>query len=184
MADDLDLNRPVGVDPQSWTAIESNRDRLKEALHGTDRSLVLGRAKEFAESVARVVIIERGEVAPSSCDFPQLVDSAHAVLKRQPGTDLSNDSELRILVQSAMKIVKNVGTIRNSFGSGHGRAREPLVAQEMVDGRSDDALGPLGTGPAGTTDTGPTHQPNERPARRDNVLRGEPRRAPADSQHR
>jgi Abortive infection C-terminus len=100
---------------------------------GGDRSLVLGRAKELAESVARVVITERGQVAPAATDFPSLIDSAHGALKRQPGTDLSNDPELRNLVQAAMKIVKSVGTIRNSFGSGHGRAREPQVEQEMVD---------------------------------------------------
>ncbi|WP_131830814.1 abortive infection family protein, partial [Mycobacteroides abscessus] len=35
--------------------------------------------------------------------------------------------------QSAMKIVKDVGAIRNSFGSGHGRQREPVVEQEMAD---------------------------------------------------
>jgi hypothetical protein len=56
-----------------------------------------------------VVITERGQVAPAGIDFPSLVDSAHAVLKRQPGTDLSNDPELRGLVQGAMKIVKSVG---------------------------------------------------------------------------
>ena len=133
MADDLALVRPLGIDAQAWNAIAGHRDRLDEARRGADRSLLLGRAKELAESVARVVITERGQVAPAATDFPSLVDSAQAVLKRQPGTDLSNDPELRDLVQGAMKIVKSVGTIRNSFGSGHGRAREPLVEQEMVD---------------------------------------------------
>lgn len=133
MSDDLALERPLGIDGQAWTAILAHRDRLAEAVGGADRSLILGRAKELAESVARVVITERGEVAPASTDFPALVDSAHAVLKRQPGAHLSNDAELRNLVQSAMKIVKSVGAIRNSFGSGHGRAREPRVEQEMVD---------------------------------------------------
>lgn len=133
MADDLDLVRPLGIDAQAWTAVNGHRDRLDEARRGGDKSLVLGRAKELAESIARVVITERGQVAPAGADFPSLVDSAHAVLKRQPGTDLSNDPELRGLVQGAMKIVKSVGTVRNSFGSGHGRAREPRVEQEMVD---------------------------------------------------
>jgi Abortive infection C-terminus len=133
MADDLDLVRPLGIDAQAWIAINGHPDRLVEARRGGDKSLVIGRAKELAESVARVVISERGQVAPAAADFPSLVDSAHAVLKRQPGTDLSNDPELRGLVQGAMKIVKSVGTVRNSFGSGHGRAREPRVEQEMVD---------------------------------------------------
>lgn len=133
MADDLALVHPLGIDAHAWTAVAGHRDRLDEARRGGDRSLVLGRAKELAESVARVVITERGQVAPAATGFPSLIDSAHEVLKRQPGTDLSNDRELRDLVQGAMKIVKSVGTIRNSFGSGHGRAREPQVEQEMVD---------------------------------------------------
>lgn len=133
MPDDLTIDRPLGIDGQAWTAIIGHRDRLAEAVGGTDGSLTLGRAKELAESVARVVITERGEVAPAATDFPALVDSAHAVLKRQPGAHLSGDAELRNLVQSAMKIVKSVGVIRNTFGSGHGRAREPVVEQEMVD---------------------------------------------------
>lgn len=133
MPDDLDLHRPHGVDAQAWAAITSHRDRLADAMRGSDRSLVLGRAKELAESVARVVISERGQVAPASTDYPALIDSAHAVLKRQPGTDLSEDTDLRNLVQGAMKMVKTVGTLRNSLGSGHGRAREPIIEQEIVD---------------------------------------------------
>ena len=124
------LVRPLGIEANAWTAIVGHRDRLDEATQGADRSLVLGRAKELAESVARVVITQRGQVAPAATDFPVHIDSAHGVLKRQPGTDLSNDTELRNLVQSAMKIVKSVGTIRNSFGSGHGRAREPQVKKK------------------------------------------------------
>lgn len=88
MPDDLELHRPHGVDAHAWAAITSHRDRLADAMRGSDRSLVLGRAKELAESVARVVITERGQVAPASTDYPALIDSAHAVLKRQPGTDL------------------------------------------------------------------------------------------------
>ena len=117
MPDDLTIDRPLGIDGQAWTAIVGHRDRLAEAVGGTDGSLILGRAKELAESVARVVITERGEVAPASTDFPALIDSAHAVLKRQPGAHLSNDPDLRNLVQNAMKIVKSVGVIRNTFGS-------------------------------------------------------------------
>ena len=133
MTDDLYLLEPLGIDAQAWTAVVGHRDRLNEARRGGDRSLVLGRAKELAESVARVVVTERGRVAPAAEGFPSLIDSAHEVLRRQPGTDLSNDRDLRDLIQGAMKIVKSVGTIRNSFGSGHGRAREPQVEQEMVD---------------------------------------------------
>jgi hypothetical protein len=64
MADDLALVHPLGIDAHAWTAVAGHRDRLDEARRGGDRSLVLGRAKELAESVARVVITERGQVAP------------------------------------------------------------------------------------------------------------------------
>lgn len=106
----------------------AHRDRLKDSFaHGHDRSLILGQAKELAESVARVVVTERGDVAPANMDFCEAIESAHRVLERQPGSDLSQDPELRALVQGAKKIVRSPREIRNSFGSGHGRAREPVV---------------------------------------------------------
>ncbi|SID30140.1 Uncharacterised protein [Mycobacteroides abscessus subsp. abscessus] len=131
--DNLDLAQPKGIDHQAWAAIIGHRDRLKSAMGSADRSLVLGRAKELAECVGKVAISERGEVASSGMPFPQVVGTAHRLLKRQPGAELSHDPTLQSLVQSAMKIVKDVGAIRNSFGSGHGRQREPVVEQEMAD---------------------------------------------------
>lgn len=131
--DDLDLVLPLGIEAQAWATIVNHRDRLSEARQGGDRALTVGRAKELAECVARVVITERGQVAPASASFSSDIDTAHAVLKRQPGTDLSHDPDLRDLVQGAMKMVKAAGKIRNSHGSGHGRPRDPLVEQEMVD---------------------------------------------------
>lgn len=131
--DNLELLQPKGIDAQAWAAIIGHRDRLKLAMDGTDRSLVLGRAKELAECVGKVAISERGEVAPAGLPFPQVVGTAHKVLKRQPGADLSQDPALQSLIQGAMKIVKDVGEIRNTFGSGHGRQREPAVEQEMAD---------------------------------------------------
>lgn len=134
MPDDFDLEQPVGMDAQAWRAVIAHRDRLKgSASHATDRSLILGQAKELAESVARVVITERGDVAPASMDFCDAIENAHRVLERQPGPDLSQDPELRAVVQGAKKIVRSLREIRNSFGSGHGRAREPVVELEMVD---------------------------------------------------
>jgi hypothetical protein len=61
-------SRPVvGIDTQAWHAITAHNDRLKDsATQGHDRSLILGQAKELAESVARVVITERGDVAPAN----------------------------------------------------------------------------------------------------------------------
>jgi hypothetical protein len=99
----------------------------------SDRSLVLGRAKELAECVAKVALTERGEIPTSSITFPQLIGQAHTALKRQPGRDLSHDPRLQALISGVMKMIKDVGEIRNSFGSGHGRQREPVVEQEMVD---------------------------------------------------
>lgn len=134
MADDFDLVQPVGIDAQAWQAILAHRDRLRDSLaRGTDRSLILGQAKELAESVARVIITERGDVAPAGMDFCDAIDNAHRVLERQPGPDLSHDPELRAVVQGAKKIVRGLREIRNSFGSGHGRAREPVVELEMIE---------------------------------------------------
>ncbi len=58
MADDFELTQPVGIDAQAWEAITAHRDRLKaSATEHRDRSLILGQAKELAESVARRQIV-------------------------------------------------------------------------------------------------------------------------------
>ncbi|MFN3002400.1 abortive infection family protein [Mycolicibacterium wolinskyi] len=134
MADDFDLAPPVGIDAQAWRTVIAHRDRLKGSVtHSADRSLVIGQAKELAECVARVVVTERGGVAPANMDYVEAIEEAHSVLQRQPGRDLTQDPELREVVQGAKKIVRRLREIRNSFGSGHGRAREPVVELEMVD---------------------------------------------------
>lgn len=134
------LTRPVGIDDQHWAAIDAHRARLQAAIAGSDRSLVLGRSKELAESIARIVVQERGHVAPAAMEYPKLINQAHKALHRQPGPDLSQDPELKALMQSAKTIVTQIGNIRNSFGSGHGRAREPQVESEMVEVAVDVTL--------------------------------------------
>jgi hypothetical protein len=130
---DFDLRRPTGLAEESWNAVVLHRDRLRSAAAESDRSLVLGRAKELAECVGKVALTERGETPSSSITFPKLIDQAHTVLKRQPGKDLSHDPRLQALISGVMKIVKEVGEIRNALGPGHGRHREPVIEQEMVD---------------------------------------------------
>lgn len=93
---------------------------------------MIGVAKELAESVAKSVLVARGEAVSSRADFSNLVDQAHKTLKRQPGVDLTNASPLRAVAQGAKGIVTQLGEIRNGYGTGHGRAQEPTVTEEVL----------------------------------------------------
>ncbi|MEU1875753.1 abortive infection family protein [Streptosporangium sp. NPDC020072] len=129
---DLQLPRPAGLDASTWSSIESYRTRLEGALAAQDHALVIGTAKELVEATARVVLDARGQTAPSSADFPSVVNGAHAILDRQPGKGLAKDLPIRNVAQGARTIVLQLAEIRNQYGTGHGRQVQPEIAEEMI----------------------------------------------------
>lgn len=60
------------------------------------------------------------------------MNRAHTLLAGQPGHELANDSPFSGLASQASKIARNLGVIRNQYGAGHGRARTPSFADEML----------------------------------------------------
>ncbi|MGE3379305.1 abortive infection family protein [Nocardioides sp.] len=64
--------------------------------------------------------------------FAPTVKAAQVALKRQPGVDLSQDEALRAITQATQTMATSLAPLRNSFGTGHGRAREPDVSVEMA----------------------------------------------------
>src|SRR5919109_581106 len=98
------LTRPDGLGDDEWAAVEEAANRLERARAGSDHPLVVGCAKDLCESVARVVINERGGVAPGD-DMTDLVHTVHKVLEFQPGQGVANDAETRKVAQGLKTIV-------------------------------------------------------------------------------
>ncbi|WP_165956477.1 abortive infection family protein [Kribbella antibiotica] len=65
---------------------------------------------------------------------------AHELLAKQPGHHVAYESEYGKLATQASKMARNLGNVRNHFGGGHGRARQPRIRDEMVDLALDGGL--------------------------------------------
>jgi hypothetical protein len=128
----FDLPEPVHVDAPAWAAIELARDRLRRSWESNDFPETLGKAKELVETVAKVVVESAEGTVADEADYAPTVKSAHKALRRQPGVDLSQHQEVRAIAQAAQTMATSLGPLRNTFGTGHGRARVPDVSTEMV----------------------------------------------------
>jgi hypothetical protein len=134
------LERPDGLDAAAWAAIEQVLARLNTAIGAGDLELVIGCAKELAESVAKVVLVARGTTVASGATFPDVLSSAHVALDRQPGNGLAADAQIRNIAQGAKTVASQLPELRNKYGTGHGRAVAPEVADELALVAVDGAL--------------------------------------------
>lgn len=128
----LCLERPEGLEHTAWSAIDDPLQRLNRALATDDLPLVIGTCKDIVEATAKVVLAARGETTASNEDFPKLLTKAQSVLDRQPGRGLAADPHIRDVAQGALKVVNSLPALRNRYGTGHGRAQAPEVAEEIV----------------------------------------------------
>jgi hypothetical protein len=53
------------------------------------------------------------------------------MLERQPGKGLTQAEPLRSVMQNAKAMACKLGDLKNSYGTGHGRAVEPQVTDEL-----------------------------------------------------
>lgn len=134
------LERPDGLDDTAWAAIDQALTRLNTAISASDLQLVIGCAKELAESVAKVVLVARGNTVASGAAFLDVLGNAHAALDRQPGRGLAVDAQIRNIAQGAKKVASQLPELRNKYGTGHGRAVAPEVADELALVAVDGAL--------------------------------------------
>jgi hypothetical protein len=136
MADDHDeatlwgIDRPEGLNPEEWRAITESAARVVGARGRADPSAVIGSAKELCETVARVILSQRGLNLGSKAKFPELITEAHRAIDRQPGEGLATDPPIRDVAQAAKKMVLALMPLRNDLGTGHGRALPPDVVEE------------------------------------------------------
>ena len=128
-----ELDVPAELDAKYADAIRAHAGRLDEARNVEDLSDVVGRAKELAESIARVVLDVRGTLLGDSADFGSIIAAAHKAVDRQPGQGLAgSDDAVKRVAQSAKGLVTELGRLRNAVGTGHGRATLPPVVEEQA----------------------------------------------------
>lgn len=128
-----ELNLPSELDEEHRAAISAHAERLDAARERKDLSDAVGCAKELAESVARVVLDVRGDVQSNNSDFTSIITAAHRAVERQPGKGLAgSDEAVRKMAQSAKGLVTELAQLRNTAGTGHGRAKLPPVVEEQA----------------------------------------------------
>jgi hypothetical protein len=126
------LPKPDGLGHAELGAIAEAETRLYNAQNTTppDVRLVVGTAKELCETVAKIVIAERGNIYGGNDDVPALITQAHKVLASQPGEGLASDPATQKIAQGLKSIVLGLTDLRNSVGTGHGRSTVPDVVDE------------------------------------------------------
>lgn len=127
------ITRPDFLGDGHWESISTELSRLDRSLVSRDLSQAIGDLKCLVESIAKVTLEINGTPATGNASFDTTVKHAHSLLASQPGLEITNTSIFGNMATQASKIARNLGDIRNEFGSGHGRARQPTIRAEMVD---------------------------------------------------
>ena len=102
-------------------AIGAAAERLGYAFSTSDVEATIGTSKELIETVAKAVMDAAGVSYGSNPSIDSLAHQALAVLGLHPAA-LQGRASLRNLSSSLIGTAKAVGDLRNSDGTGHGRA--------------------------------------------------------------
>jgi Abortive infection C-terminus len=121
---------PEGLNDEAWRAISGAVARLHGSRERDDIPAAIGAAKELCESVARVILAQRGHSLGSNASYDEVINTAHKAIERQPGKGLAADEDMRRIAQGAKTIACALGPMRNQRGTGHGRAHPPEVHEE------------------------------------------------------
>ncbi|HEY8788331.1 MAG TPA: hypothetical protein VIM10_04225 [Actinopolymorphaceae bacterium] len=132
--------RPEYLGDAHWRSIEAEVTRLDRSLSAGDLGQAIGDLKCLVEAVAKVALDIAGTPADPSAAFDKTVNGAHNLLVKQPGHEIANTSDFGRMATQASRIARGLGGIRNDFGGGHGRARQPVVQAEMTDMALDGGL--------------------------------------------
>ncbi len=136
----FELPRPKFLGDEHWECIDTEIARLHNSLETEDDSRVLSDLKCLVEAVAKVAFDIAGKPVKKNKSFEQTVNGAHELLAQQPGHQLATGSVFDAMATQAKKMAFNLGRIRNEYGGGHGRARVPVLRDEMVDLALDGGL--------------------------------------------
>jgi hypothetical protein len=87
--------------------------------------LAIGSAKEIVETICHLILDEHGVATSRSWDLPRLVKETSKVIRVTP-QDVSDTSPsadtIRMVLGNLAGVVAGIAQLRNSYGTGHGRA--------------------------------------------------------------
>lgn len=138
--DRFEIERPEFLGDEHWQCVTIELDRLHRSLEAGDDSQVLSDLKCLLEAVARIALDIAGEPARASESLDRTAKRAHDLLAEQPGNSLVRGGDFAKMASQACRIARNMGSIRNQYGGGHGRSRSPQLRDEMVDLALDGSL--------------------------------------------
>jgi hypothetical protein len=99
--------------------------RLMNDSIETDPHVAIGTAKEMVETICKTILEDRGITPDSNWDLGRLVKetSSHLALTPESIDQNSPAAEtIRRLLGNLAQVTKGLSELRNSYGSGHGRA--------------------------------------------------------------
>lgn len=121
-------------------AVDLELQRFARAAEAGDDGQAIGYLKCVIEAIAKVVLDLNGTPAGGTESFDPIVKRAHDLLAGQPGHELAMESPFGNLATQARKMAVSMSTIRNGYGAGHGRARQPELKSEMLELAMDGSL--------------------------------------------
>lgn len=116
----IELLSPTGwfLSPKALTGIERPVRDVRAALDDGRAEAAIGAAKDLVEAACKVVLAAGGATMPTGTSLPRLFTAASRVLGASDGD----------LGRSLTATVQRVAELRNTAGSGHGRAAAPDVS--------------------------------------------------------
>jgi hypothetical protein len=121
-------------------AIDLELQRFSRAMDARDDGQAIGYLKCLIEAIAKVVLDFNATPAGGADSFDPTVKQAHDLLATQSGHELAHGTHFGNLATQARKMAVSMSTIRNNYGGGHGRARQPELRDEMLDLAMDGTL--------------------------------------------
>jgi hypothetical protein len=107
------------------TSYLSRQITRMEAAIASDPELAIGTAKEFVEAVAKTILDQRGIAFRTKDDLPKLVRAALKALdlRREDIPEATRSADtIRLVLSNLATIADGIAALRNTYGTGHGRA--------------------------------------------------------------
>lgn len=92
-----------------------------QSTHPTD---AIGKAKELVESCCKTILGKLGKEVDNNWNFNQLVNKTMTELQLTPKTMPAEQQDLvpiKAILGNLLAIANNIATLRNGYGSGHGK---------------------------------------------------------------
>jgi hypothetical protein len=109
------------VRPSAQTAITKASERMAAASTAKDIEGIVGASKELAETVAKAALDALGGTYGSDVDMPKLAKMVLTELGTHPA-GFQGRTPLQRLSQGLVSVVHGLAELRNTDGTGHGRA--------------------------------------------------------------